>query len=145
MLSLQRWCEQPEVEHIAPQKKSEGWNKDLYEGDLIDLVGNLVLLPKSVNSSANNKSWEQKRLYYRILGAPENVSQYLDSKEVTDLGIDTTALTPSTLRILSESKYHAYLELIADVSTEWNPAIVKTRSERMAVLVWESLSSWVGL
>ena len=144
LLTLSRWCEQPEVEHVAPRTRGTGWAEDLYEGETLDFIGNLVLLPKAANISANNKSWERKRLYYRVLGSPENVSTYMDSDEVIELGVDLSALTPTTLQILRESKYHAYLAPIADVTGSWNAELVHRRSERLASLVWNRLAPWIG-
>lgn len=144
MLTLAQWCEQPEVEHIAPHTRRSGWTEDLYDGDTLDLIGNLVLLPKAANNSANNKSWERKRLYYRVLGSPENVSTYMDSDEVIELGVDLSVLTPTILQMLRDSKYHAYLAPIADVTDSWNAELVHRRSERLASLVWDRLAPWIG-
>lgn len=145
LLNLARWSDRPEVEHIAPRTRSSDWPEDLYEGETIDLIGNLILLPKSVNCSANNKSWKQKRLYYSVLGSPSKVSEYLDSSEVAELGIDLTSLTPSTLQLLTNAQYHGYLSLIADVSGEWNSELIQQRSERLAELVWQRLAPWLML
>jgi len=145
MLSLSRWCDRPEVEHIAPVTRGSGWSDELYDDDNINLIGNLVLLPKSVNSSANNKSWEQKRLYYRILGSPEKIADYLDSPEAIELDVDISDLTPSTVQILTASRYHAYLAPIADVTGPWTAELVRERSERLASLVWDRLSGWLRI
>ncbi|NOY93343.1 MAG: DUF262 domain-containing protein [Deltaproteobacteria bacterium] len=145
MLTLARWCEQPEVEHVAPQIRGRGWTDDLYEGKTINYIGNLVLLPKAANGSANNKSWEAKRLYYQVLGSPDRVADMLDSPEVQSLGVDLASLTPSTVKILSESKYYAYLKPIGDVEGTWDALLVQHRSERLAELVWDQLAPWLQL
>jgi hypothetical protein len=46
------------VEHIQPQSKKEGWEKD---GVTIDNFGNLVLISVSSNSSYNNQDFQDKK------------------------------------------------------------------------------------
>ena len=57
------------IEHIAPQEgKGQGWDIDLYkEDDSYNKIGNLTLLPGKVNTSASNKGWIEKYIYYSYL------------------------------------------------------------------------------
>lgn len=54
------------IEHIAPQNPPDGsdWDKRLYKEFDVQRIGNLTLLPTEINSSAGNKRWLDKRIYY---------------------------------------------------------------------------------
>lgn len=60
------------IEHIMPQTLNKVWKDDLGGGEKayeihetwLDRLANLTLLPKSVNSSVSNKSFEAKCSYY---------------------------------------------------------------------------------
>lgn len=60
------------IEHIMPQTLNNVWKNDLGGGEKayeihetwLDRLANLTLLPKSVNSSVSNKSFEAKCSYY---------------------------------------------------------------------------------
>ena len=145
MLTLARWCEQSEVEHVAPKTRSEGWDEAHYEGDNIELIGNLILLPKNVNGSVGNRSWAHKNLYYRVLASPHELPAFLDSKEVADLKLDLSALTPANMEVLGGVSYHAQLEPLARVEGEWTSELVQRRSERLASLLWDRLGPWLDL
>jgi hypothetical protein len=142
LLTPDRWREMT-VEHIAPQRKSSGWRGDLYDdGDLRDRLGNLTLLPSKENSSVSNRSWEVKRLFYRILSTPDplvlgNMMQEASAKEL--------ALSSSTQEILAQARLHAQLEALAVVAGEWQPSFVADRSLRLAELAWDRFAPWLGI
>jgi len=55
------------IEHVAPQTErslGSNWDTSLY-GDDYEQIGNLTLLPTAINSSAGNKNWIDKWIYYR--------------------------------------------------------------------------------
>lgn len=140
MLSLEKWCENPQVVHIAPRVRTSGWSDDLYDGETADLIGNLVLIPDFLSDVANSGSWSRKRLYYRVLSSPDRIVQYMDSDEV-----DLTSLTPTNLQDLKNSNLDALVVSIANVAEDWNSETVLLRSEQLATLVWNRLSPWLGL
>src|SRR6185312_11131028 len=54
------------IEHICPQKPTPTWDGiiDSDRSDCINRLGNLLLLPKGVNSKASDQSFSQKKLIY---------------------------------------------------------------------------------
>ena len=69
------------IEHVLPQKPKAGgqWSANFSEsdhGELIDSVGNLVLLSKSKNSKAGNREFDEKKSTYlkdRVTSFPRSV------------------------------------------------------------------------
>ena len=69
-LCLSQWSSDDllTIEHIAPQKNGNNWDESIYENKLYQSIGNLTLLRQSLNSSAGNKPWVEKILYYKTVG-----------------------------------------------------------------------------
>lgn len=57
----------PHIEHILPRKWNnyDGWTARSHQGD-VDKLGNLVLLEKQLNISAQNEFFRRKQDYYRF-------------------------------------------------------------------------------
>ena len=71
-LSVEKWtsADLKTIEHIAPQTdKNNQWDANLYDTHIetYQSLGNLTLLPQDLNSSAGNKGWKEKLLYYRCV------------------------------------------------------------------------------
>ncbi|WP_300379770.1 DUF262 domain-containing protein, partial [Clostridium sp.] len=66
LLTVERWNDY-EIEHIAPQSKSNGWSDDIYENpNIINYIGNTTIIPKNENIELSNNSLENKVKLYRL-------------------------------------------------------------------------------
>ena len=144
MLTWEQWRNQTgiTVEHVAPQTRTPGWDASLYENrDIVHRLGNLTLLPVVENASAGNRSWAEKRLMYRLLSSStqDELDSRLDEARAAELDIGE-----STEEIMRNSKYTPHVRAIGDISGGWSTDMVKTRGERLADLIWERLSPWIG-
>lgn len=145
-LRLERWKSQDldTVEHIAPVKSIGNWSESLYGGDaLYNKVGNLTLLPSGVNTSAGNKGWKEKLLYYKHLSEkdPDKLTE-LKNKAIAE----GFTLAPSTLEILRNANFSDHIQhiLSVDETYEWDADLVKARSEKVMDLLWDRIYSWLN-
>lgn len=131
------------VEHVAPQKRAEGWLDSLYDDDeIIDRLGNLTLLPGPENTSLSNASWTRKRLIYKVLSAA--TSDELDPllQQAKDQGVD---ISKSTTELLENSRHLPMAKAVAAVEGDWTLDLVDRRSVRIAELAWARIAPWLGL
>lgn len=146
-LKLDKWCSShlKTIEHIAPQVNKDGlWDKMLYESTTnhFQSLGNLTLLPQELNSSAGNKGWKEKLLYYKTVAEHDpEIIKSLGYKAV-ELGIQ---LNPNAIELLKECQYSQHLDSISQISfdVEWNREIVDKRTDTMLDLIWEKIAKWI--
>ena len=64
LLRLSQWeaKDHKSLEHVAPQNPPSGhsWDSKVYSDNLVDGVGNLILLPLDLNNISDNKDWKVK-------------------------------------------------------------------------------------
>ena len=144
MLNCARWTSDLTVEHVWPKSRpKDGWASSLYNEppEWVHCLGNLTLLPPSENSSLGAKGWPLKRLAFQVLSAESTDELNRRVAEASSAGLPV----PSGLQnILSTSIYLPHLKSVAAVSGDWNAELVKSRSARIAELVWDRLSPWLG-
>jgi hypothetical protein len=131
------------VEHIAPVTRQDGWLNELYDdGETIDRLGNLTLLPGVENASLGNGSWAKKRLIYKVLSA--ETSDELDPllKQAHAQGIE---VSKSTADLLANSRHLPMTKAVASVEGDWTLDLVEKRSVRIAELAWSRIAPWLGL
>ena len=143
-LCLSKWCSEDllTIEHVAPQKNDNNWDENIYENKLFQSIGNLTLLCQSLNSSAGNKSWKEKILYYKTVGE-KDPSKIQDLKNTAkSMGID---LNDETISKLQKSKYSSHIEAIANMnqSDNWNKEIVEMRRDNLLEIIWDRISTWL--
>jgi hypothetical protein len=145
-LSLQKWNSNDlsTIEHIAPQNGEGTWDESLYELDTENYqsIGNLTLLPTSINSSMGNKGWVEKFIYFKHLSEkdPEQLKKL--SEMAKTLGI---SLSENTIKLLMDANYHAHISPIVNLSHTglWNHSMVEKRARRIIELFWDKLSPWL--
>jgi len=124
------------IEHIAPQKQDANnpWHESLDDEDLIHSVGNLTILPKSVNTSVSNASWEDKKKKYVFLceDNKRKRTEIIESGESTAQG-----------EIMEEAAYLGFLKPLSEVE-EWNSDFIKKRSDNILNSVWDRLYPWLN-
>jgi hypothetical protein len=132
------------IEHIAPQTNNGDWDESLYDPILepYQTLGNLTLLPQKLNSSAGNKGWIEKLLYYRCVS--EN-----DEQKLAKIGEQATELSISwnldTQEMLMECEYNAHLKPLSvmNVTDKWDKDLVDKRTEKMLSIIWDRVSNWI--
>ena len=129
------------LEHVAPQRRSQGWDDSLYRDDnLVDYLGNLTLLPEKMNNTIGSKPWSKKSLFYRAAGA-ESIAEVRECIErAKGQGLDFGA------KIVAMLESGACLSILSSVSGAhtWDAEIVQMRTKNIAELVWDELSGWLG-
>ena len=123
------------LEHVAPQVDNEdpdGWDSRIYQvGRHVHKLGNLVLLPASINSKLQNKAWSKKKAMYGALVASNRDSL----KEFFD---DTKSKDRKDYEQIRKMRRIYLLDFAKKVPT-WDLEFIDKRSKRMAQHAWESL------
>lgn len=135
------------IEHIAPQepdcKSNASWDEALYENDDYEQIGNLTLLPTKLNSSAGNKKWIEKWIYYRHLAETDPQKLAKLKQEAKVKGVD---LKKSTIDLLKEAKHAHHIKPIIELGAtgKWDKAFVEKRTARMCDILWERMYNWLS-
>lgn len=146
-MSVAKWLSSDlkTIEHIAPQtNKNNMWNESLYDTHIepFQSLGNLTLLPQDLNSSAGNKGWKEKLLYYQSVAEkdPTKISEI--ENRATAQGI---TLNVSTIELLKNSKFNEHLSSISLMSADdiWNKDLVDKRTDVILDIIWERVSKWI--
>jgi len=144
MLNYSTWATKDlTIEHVAPKGQANGWPDELCEDSgIVHRIGNLTLLPKRENQSVSNRSWQVKRLIYRILSSdtPDDIENL--QFEATEKGIE---LSSSTDQILEGAQYLPHVKAIGSVENEWDLNMIDQRSECLLLLAWTRIAPWIGL
>lgn len=146
-LSVEKWISDDlkTIEHIAPQTNNNSmWDASLYDSTIepYHSLGNLTLLPQDLNSSAGNKGWKEKLLYYQCV-AEENPER-IENIENTAKEIDVT-FNKETLDLLKKSHFNKHLNSLSLLTIDdvWNKDIVDKRTEIILDIVWNRVSKWI--
>jgi hypothetical protein len=133
------------VEHIAPKNPppDSGWDSALYENDLYEQIGNLTLLPIDINSSASNKNWNEKLIYYRHLAETDPDKLDKLQKKAENQGL---SLHPKTIELLRNASTKHHILPIVELGEEnkWDKTVVKKRTERICDILWQKMNTWLG-
>jgi uncharacterized protein with ParB-like and HNH nuclease domain len=122
------------IEHISPQSKN--WNG--VSDERKHTLGNLTLLPESINSSAGNKGLTEKELMFKALSATTTTEQkeYLANSKVK--------FVENTESILFQSQHFPYLESLSNLNG-WNDEIIEARTKNLGSIIWDKLAvEWLG-
>jgi hypothetical protein len=147
-LSMEKWVsgDLKSIEHVAPVsfKEEHSWDRELYavEDELFNSIGNLTLLPAEINSSASNKSWLHKHIYYRHLSEKDNTKLRELANLASATGIN---LSEDTVGMLQRAKYSEHMGSITALDPEhsWDADFVKKRSERIIEVLWDRMKPWL--
>lgn len=134
------------VEHIAPQRPPTDsiWDKSFYEEDRFQSIGNLTLLPDSINKSAGNKSWKAKYIYYMHLSEKNPVELERLQHLAVEHGVE---LAEQTINLLCNATTSYHLESIINVGlhSDWNADLVDMRTKRICQILWDRLAEWLEI
>ena len=143
-LCLNKWVSEDlfSIEHVAPQKNDNDWDKDIYENKLYQSIGNLTLLRQSLNSSAGNKPWKEKILYYKTVGEKDPAKIQNLKNTAKSMGIN---MNEETILILQRSEYSSHIEAIANMNQtdKWDKEIVEKRRDNLLDIIWDKVIKWL--
>ncbi|KYC40738.1 hypothetical protein WA1_24170 [Scytonema hofmannii PCC 7110] len=132
------------IEHVAPKSQTRNsiWDKALYENDDYEQIGNLTLLPKEINSSASNKGWIEKWIYYRHLAETDPDILKKLKKEAEKHGVN---LCEDTIKLLQKTSHKHHIVPIVQLgaSGKWDKAFVEKRTERICDILWDRMYDWL--
>ena len=144
-LRLEKWVSEElnSLEHIAPQTNKGDWSSSLYgEDELFNNLGNLTLLPKGVNTSASNKGWNEKLIYYKHLGEqdPDRLVELTNKAKA-----DGIPLKDNNIEILKKAKYADHIRPILSYPNDkiWDAEIVRARSRKILDTLWDRVINWL--
>jgi hypothetical protein len=146
-LCLKKWLSKDlkTIEHIAPQtNKNNLWDENLYDTQTksFQAIGNLTLLPQELNSSAGNKGWKEKLLYYKSVAErdPSKIAELESIANNSDI-----ELNPNTISILQNSQFNQHVESVSILSENdsWNKELIEKRTDRIMDIVWNRISNWI--
>ena len=135
-----------EIEHVAPASPPDNhdWDEQLYMEDSYHTIGNLTLLPRSINASAGNKSFQHKLLYYQHLGLEDVESIEKLRRQAEQEGLE---LAEDTVNLLMKADYQRHLKPVTlrRADDGWDFDLVRERSIRISEIVWDRVAPWLGL
>ena len=146
-LCVEKWISSDlkTIEHIAPQtNKNSMWDENLYDTTIepYQSLGNLTLLPQDLNSSAGNKGWKEKLLYYQSVAEtdPDNIAKI--EQRAKDNGITFNA---DTIKLLKECNFNQHLSSISllNIDDTWDKELVDKRTDVMLDIIWDRISRWI--
>jgi uncharacterized protein with ParB-like and HNH nuclease domain len=144
-LTIEKWNSKgvATIEHVAPQTKNNSWDSDIYNDDeLHHSIGNLTLLPTEVNSSAGNKGWKEKLLYYKHLSEqdPDKINELKVKAENEGVILNT-----ETIKLLISAKYNDHIKSLVTIEddNDWDSTLISKRSERILSITWDRLNDWL--
>ncbi|AEF41282.1 DUF262 domain-containing protein [Hoyosella subflava] len=144
MMTLSMWHDASlkTIEHTAPQKvTAQGWHASLLDNnDIINTLGNLTLLPARENSSAGNRSWNLKRLFYQVLSASTVDAAEELLAQAAHVGLE---LNSGAQQIVRQAPYLPLVAAVAGRSGDWDADFVLVRSHRLSLLAWDALVPWL--
>jgi hypothetical protein len=128
------------IEHIAPQTPGGDWNQSkIYEDNrLINLLGNILLVSQSLNSSFGNRDWVVKKKLYSALSATdlEVANEILQSLPEELVGIATQEL------VIRQDEQPQFSSLAN--CTDFDPDFIKARTERLLGLAYDYLIKFLN-
>jgi hypothetical protein len=132
------------IEHVAPVKKptAHEWDEQLYVDDGCHKIGNLTLLPIEINSSAGNRNWRQKLVYYQHLAETDPTRLESLSDDASSWGVD---LSEETIQLLCATDHKHHIRPIVEVGSagSWDSNLVDSRGKRICEIVWDKMHEWL--
>lgn len=143
MLRLVEWDNDAyfTVEHVAPQSESNGWQESIYKDPkTIHTLGNLILLPREVNSILGDKSWNQKKQIYKLLAAKTQDEFNEIKKGLKDVEVE---ISDKAEQVFDATQHLDICESVTYFDQPWSLDIIQNRTRRVAELAWDRLEPWL--
>ena len=147
LLSFRKWegSDYKSLEHVAPRSRREDseWDSRIYLEEKAHDIGNLLLLPTTINSLAANKEWAVKYLHYSHVGLRSEKELAGLRRAAKRKGV---VLGKRAIAMLRKTEHKCAVEPILCLGEEgpWDADLVDRRTRQIKEIGWERLSSWLG-
>lgn len=134
------------IEHVAPQsrKPTSYWDDQIYTNGDQQRIGNLILLPTTINSTVGNKPWLEKWIYYRHLSLTDKNMQKQLQQEAKKKGINLAQGKALDLLVKAGHQKHIKALVAIGENGRWDQKFVMKRTERMCEVLWERMFAWLS-
>lgn len=143
MLRLAEWDNDAyfTVEHVAPQSETGDWQENIYrDPKTIHTLGNLILLPRKVNSILGDKNWDQKKQIYKLLAA-KTQGEFNEIKEgLKDVEVE---ISDKAEQVFDVTQHLGICESVTYFDEPWSLEIIQNRTRRIAELAWDRIKPWL--
>lgn len=125
------WTKLDDIEHIASLNSALG-------SDVLNLIGNLTILPPSINRSLQNAPWSDKREIFSLLAKSQATPGAVYS--------DGRPMPPQVKEYIESNSKSALLYLKPLIENKnWGNREIESRSREMLSSVWDSLwTKWLN-
>ncbi len=121
------------IEHIAPQTRTDGWSKEIYDSGYLHRLGNLTLTSQKLNSSFGARTWPEKRVLYEALSKQSQDDARLTFDTAFANGIE---FAEQTEELMAKYQYTPILESLSKFP-DWNKASCESRGRNLSELTWD--------
>lgn len=125
------WTKLDDIEHISSQN-------GFISADITNLVGNLTILPPTVNRSIQDSPWNDKKEIFELLAnpIPKNSPTYSDGRPM-----------PKQVGEYIADKTNGALSYLSEVTSNenWHRSQILSRNEDILRVVWSALwNNWLN-
>lgn len=146
LLELSRWVQKDckTLEHIAPQNPRSGhqWDPRIYSENKVHDIGNLLLLPRDINSLVDNRRWPVKFLHYSHVGArsQNKITELRKAAKNNDIQLRRKAINA-----LTRASYNCAVEpiLTVGINGPWDARMIDRRTNHIKEIAWDILTRWL--
>lgn len=129
------------LEHIAPQKKNGFWTKEIYDNIIPNTIGNLTLLPSSINSVLGNSEWKKKSEIYELLSEDKLEDFQTKIKQINN----SKPINKNKLKLLENSDYINVLKSLPRYGDTWGVLEIEKRTKNLLSLTYDFLKNWLDI
>ncbi len=141
---LRTLAENRTIEHVAPQKPKinqqvsliKDWDPKIYDDNLQESLGNLLLISQPINSLLSNRSWEEKKIIYTYFSKDSSDNEKsLAKQSLEERGFDKGEL--------DQYKDGQILINQAAQTYGWTQQVIMDRTVRMTTNIWDFIEPWL--
>ncbi len=135
------------IEHIAPQKRqnNSGYN---IQDDQVNCLGNLILLPQSMNTLLSNHGWKPKNILYKAAGSklPEELNNIKNEWEEHARKSEFSDRKLKQINAYFSKRWESIpMARTLGKLQEFDEEIIKKRHQNIIGLAWNTLAiQWLG-
>ena len=128
------------VEHIAPMSPPQtGWDQRIYDESLVNVLGNLILLPPTANSLIGNATWDKKRTFYRALMARTKPERERQIEFAESVGVRFS----NRIKMLLDSEERLHILDSLERVQDWTADLILERTNNTLELAWDQIAPWL--
>ena len=131
------------IEHIKPQNSPDV--QGTKQKEMLNNIGNLTLLPRSINSYIQDAGWPRRKLIYTVLSArnKKTLDKHVKELNLSEVARDKLFADRRIIKDLYSGSYIPTLDAIAQLKV-FNFDQIQSRNEEVLGSVWDLLIEWLG-